>query len=81
MTPKEIVYDVLDDCFALCPSNHDTTLTALGLDSLDEVELGSALIDRLGEVAVAGSDIHGNTTIRELIDFVTAAQEQLNGKS
>lgn len=74
MTPTEIIYDILDDHFAVAPANVHQTIYQLGLDSLDEVELVVRLEEALNK-DLKEVQIDSTTTVKALI----ALAESPNG--
>jgi acyl carrier protein len=71
MSPKEQVYDILDDHFAVTPENPTQTLSQLGFDSLDQVELLIQLEEATGRDFGVEHGVNGETTVRYLIDMVS----------
>ena len=69
MTPREVIYDILDDEFAVTPDSERQTIHQLGLDSLDQVELVIRLEEHLG-IDLQDTQIDSTTTVRYLIDLV-----------
>lgn len=73
MTPVKLIYDLLDDEFAVAPANVHQTIFQLGLDSLDEVELVIRLEEALN-IDLTDAHLDSTSTVQDLIDIATGAQ-------
>lgn len=71
---RKITLDALEDACGVVPDHVDQTLSDLGLDSLDQVELLMELEVHLVDVVDGDFAFSGAHTVQQIIDLVKESQ-------